>query len=250
MKKRTKNLFSFAFALVLCFVFAVPSFALLPVPALTSPVVDNASIISAGTESRLVQTLQNLSDKTGMQLAVLTIPSLEDESLEVYSLRVVGKWGLGKKGEDTGVLLLVALAERAVRIEVGYGLEGSLTDAKCGIIIRNIIVPNFRNGDYDKGISEAVNNIIGVITEDESLVSEEVINGEEETEDGWKGLLSFIFFVIVIGILLSTKTGRRILFFAMLTGGRSGGRSSGGFGGGGFSGGGGHFGGGGASGHW
>ncbi len=247
-------------ALVLALLFLVllfPAFSL-GVPTLTNPVVDNAGILSSSTESQLNYTLTNLSSQTGIQIAVLTIQSLQGEDLESYSMRVAEKWQLGDSEKDTGVLLLVSLAEHAVRIEVGYGLEGVLTDAKCGLIIRNVIAPNFRNGNYDRGILEAVNNIIGIATQDESLISEDV---KKEKSGNAQSILGLVFAFIVFIILMSTPAGRLLLMMTLFgggggnyRGGRGGGSSRGGFGGGGgfggFSGGGGHFGGGGSSGHW
>lgn len=250
-EKFTKKIF----ALFVISIFAFSVFAL-SVPTLTSPVVDNAGIVDSQTETELNRTLKNLSDTTGIQIAVLTIPTLDGESLEGYAMQVAKQWQLGNREKDTGALLLVSMQEHAVRIEVGYGLESSLTDAKCGLIIRNIIAPNFRNGNYSQGIFQGVQNIIGIVTQDESLVSKQV--AEDESKASFGSIIYFIIFIIVMVILLSTKTGRQILFYSLLFGGgrgRNGGSgrgssSHGSFGGGGFSGGGGHFGGGGASGHW
>ena len=263
MKKVKK--FIFILPLLLCnFLYS------LSVPSLTAPVVDLANIISYETENSLDAQLQELSNRAGIQIAVLTIQSLQGEDLEAFSMRVAEKWKLGDSEKDTGALLLVAMAEHAIRIEVGYGLEGILTDAKCGLIIRNIIAPNFRSGDYNQGVKLAVQNMIGLVCDDESLVSEQVKSGaaaEAENPGALIGFLPFMFFVIVMLILLSTKTGRRLLFYSFLfgssgrggrgsnrgghggSGGFGGGSSHGGFGGG-FSGGGGGFGGGGSSGHW
>ena len=104
----------------------------LEVPALTGRIVDNAKIISSQDKMEISSYLKNLEDQTGIQIAVLTIKSLEGESLEEFSLRTAEKWKLGEKGKDNGALLLVALNERKIRIEVGYGLEERLTDTKCG----------------------------------------------------------------------------------------------------------------------
>ena len=152
--------------ILLVFVFASSGFAL-SVPKLTNPIVDNASLISDGVELNLNQQLMDLSDSTGAQLAILTIPTLDGEVLESYSMKVVEDWKLGSAEKDTGVLLLIALEERSIRIEVGYGLEGVLTDTKCGLIIRNVIAPEFRNGNYSEGIVNAINNIVGLVKNDE-----------------------------------------------------------------------------------
>ena len=238
--------------ILLVFVFASSGFAL-SVPKLTNPIVDNASLISDGVELNLNQQLMDLSDSTGAQLAILTIPTLEGEVLESYSMKVVEDWKLGSAEKDTGVLLLIALEERSIRIEVGYGLEGVLTDTKCGLIIRNVIAPEFRNGNYQAGIVNAVNNMVGLVKGDESLVSKRVLN-ESSGDSGafiFMGVVLLYGFIFVMAVISSKKRGPRTG-----TGTRTTPyvhhipRNFGGGGGGGFSGGGGSFGGGGASGGW
>ena len=194
-----------------------------------------------------------MSNSTGIQLAVLTIPTLEGEVLESYSMKVAETWKLGSAEKDTGVLLLIALEERSIRIEVGYGLEGVLTDTKCGLIIRNIIAPEFRNGNYQAGIVNAVNNITGLVKGDESLVSKKVLNESSGDSSAFifMGIVLLYGFIFVMAVVTSKKRGPRTG-----TGTRTTPyvhnvpRSFGGGSGGGFSGGGGGFGGGGASGGW
>lgn len=238
--------------ILLFFVFASFIFAL-EVPELTNPIVDKANLISDGVEISLNQQLMALSDSTGAQLAILTIPSLEGEVLESYSMKVAENWKLGSAEKDTGVLLLIALEERSIRIEVGYGLEGVLTDTKCGLIIRNVIAPEFRNGNYQAGIINAMNNIVGLVKNDESLVSKKVLSEDTGMDPGgfiFTGIALLYGFIFVMAVLSSRKKGPRTG-----TGPRttpyvhhvSRNFSSGG---GGFSGGGGSFGGGGASGGW
>lgn len=130
------------------------------IPLLTGRVTDNAGILSQETAARLSALLKQHEDSTSNQVAVLTIPSLEGEVLENYSMRVAEAWKLGRKGTDNGVLLLVARDDRKVRIEVGRGLEGNLPDITCGLIIRNVIVPHFKSGDYDGGVSAGVEAIV------------------------------------------------------------------------------------------
>ena len=236
--------------ILLVFVFASSGFAL-SVPKLTNPIVDNASLISDGVELNLNQQLMDLSDSTGAQLAILTIPTLDGEVLESYSMKVVEDWKLGSAEKDTGVLLLIALEERSIRIEVGYGLEGVLTDTKCGLIIRNVIAPEFRNGNYQSGIVNAINNIVGLVKNDESLVSKKVLSEDTGMDPGgfiFAGIALLYGFIFVMAVLSSRKKGPRV---------RTGTRVTPyvhhvprNFGGGGFSGGGGSFGGGGASGGW
>jgi uncharacterized protein len=135
----------------------------LDVPPLTGRVVDLAHVLSGSEAEKLTADLQTHETNTGNQVVVLTMPSLEGEPLEPFAHRVATTWKLGQKGTDNGVLLLVALKERKVRIEVGYGLEGTLTDAKSAQIIRNEIVPRFRAGDMPGGIAAGAGAILKTI---------------------------------------------------------------------------------------
>ena len=130
------------------------------VPALTGRVVDLAEILSPEAEAALTARLAAHEDSTSNQIAVLTVPSLEGAVLEEYATEVFRTWGLGQAELDNGVLLLVARDDREIRIEVGYGLEGSLTDARAGRIIRNEMTPRFRNGDFDGGVLAAAEAIV------------------------------------------------------------------------------------------
>ena len=129
------------------------------VPALQGRVNDYGGILSDATERQLDTILQDLEHTDSTQIVVLTIDSLEGEALEQFSLKVAETWGLGQAEYDNGVLLLIAVKERKVRIEVGYGLEGNLTDLLSGRIIRSEIVPRFKQGDFDHGVMAGVNSI-------------------------------------------------------------------------------------------
>ena len=251
---------------LLCFiaglVFAAGLFGL-EVPELKGRVNDYAKIINKETTAELESYLEALDNQTGVQMVVLTIPSLDGDDLASFAIRTAEKWQIGHAGKDNGALLLVALAEHSVRIEVGYGLEGELTDAKCGLIIRNVIIPEFRNGDYSEGILKGVKNMGGIASGNVELVNKSVL--EEEDEDGaFYGILFLLIWIIFCLAIISSKNGIwkwLLLSHIFGSGSKSGksyrkssgsgfsGFSGGGFGGG-FSGGGGHFGGGGASGHW
>lgn len=135
----------------------------LDVPPLTGRVVDLAHVLPNSTVESLTARLTAHEGQSSNQVAVLTIPSLEGESLEEFTHRVATTWKLGQKGMDNGVLLLVAIKERKVRIEVGYGLEGVLTDIRSAQIIRNEIVPRFRAGDMPGGVTEGTNAILKTI---------------------------------------------------------------------------------------
>ncbi len=249
-------------------------------------VVDQANIISSSDENALKAYLSSLYDKTGVQICVLTLKSLNGASLEDYSLAVAENWGIGKKGTDSGALLLVSMNEHAMRIEVGYGLEGSLTDAKSGLIIRRVLTPYFKDGKYSTGIvagveamaQAAAGDTAGTVSGASKTNRSYSISVEEDDSDAGDLALFIIilFFVIFFRIISSARYasryrgygyGRRhndslwrdLFWLSMLSNNHRGGRGDhggssglggGGFSGGGFHGGGGHFGGGGASGHW
>ena len=134
------------------------------VPYLSGRVVDNAEILGAETKRKLTEQLKAHEAETANQIAVLTVPSLEGESVESFAEQVFNTWKLGQKGKDNGVLVLVAPAERRMRIEVGYGLEGTLTDVAASRIIRNVMTPRFKEGDFDAGVEEGVAAVIGQLT--------------------------------------------------------------------------------------
>jgi len=134
------------------------------VPYLSGRVVDDAEILKSGTRERVSAVLRAHEQSTGNQIAVLTVPTIGDESIEAYAVKVFENWKLGQKGKDNGVLLVIASKDHKLRIEVGYGLEGTLTDVAASRIIRNVITPQFKAGDFDKGVSDGVDAIIGVLT--------------------------------------------------------------------------------------
>ncbi|HXV10598.1 MAG TPA: YgcG family protein [Burkholderiales bacterium] len=130
------------------------------VPYLTGRVVDNAEILNAETRRRLAEVLRQHEQKTGNQIAVLTVPTIRGEGVEEYAVRVFEQWKLGQKGKDNGVLVLVVPQDRRMRIEVGYGLEGTVTDAHASRIIRNVMTPRFRDGDFNGGVARGVDALI------------------------------------------------------------------------------------------
>ena len=245
--------------LALCVVLAlVAGVALaLTFPPLSGRIVDQADIIPQQTREALEPRLAELEQKSGIQLVVATVNTLEGQEIEPYANELFRFWKLGEKNKNNGVLLLVAPKERRVRIEVGYGLEGTLTDALSAVIIANAITPRFKTGDYSGGITRGVDDIITVLTTDESewqkRPSLRLDRPQAAHPTNWVGLLALGAFLV----LLVVSPGFRAMVFAMLLTGRGGGGGfGGGFGGsgsrggGGFSGGGGSSGGGGASGRW
>jgi len=240
--------------LAYCLLTAGPLFGL-EVPALKGRVNDYARILEPDQATALENNLAAIESSTTAQFALLTIPSLEGEPLEDFSLQVVEAWKLGQKGKDNGLLMLVAVEDRAVRIEVGYGLEGTLPDGKCGTIIRQVIVPEFRKGNYYTGISKAFQVMGQALAGDPSQIK--LLESREAEKGHSSGLGTFfivlILFFLVAKILSPCRKGR---WYSSRPGGGwrsfgTGGFSGGGGGSpGGFSGGGGSFGGGGASGRW
>lgn len=259
-------------------------------PALTGRVVDNADLLSPQQEAELTTKLEALEAQTQRQLVVATIPDLQGYDIADYGYQLGRAWGIGDAERNDGALLLVAPNDRKVRIEVGYGLEGYLTDAYSALVIQNFIIPRFRDGDFPGGIMAGTDAIIQVLqlTPEEAAQLNREATAERKSDGGFPvgGLiwLGFMFFFFVLPIIRGSRRRRRyrskgkgpwgdrvddaadvasnIILWEIgsaiargaMSGGSSGGSSWGGGGvfggGGGFSGGGGSFGGGGASGGW
>ena len=239
------------FAALLCTL--ATAFAL-TFPSLTGRVVDQANIIESTARATIDQKLADLEAKSGIQLVVATVTSLEGQEIEPYANQLFRKWQLGEKAKNNGVLLLVAPNERRVRIEVGYGLEGTLTDALSKVIITNAITPRFKAGDFSGGISRGVDDIITVLTTDASEWQQRPALRLDAQQTVDPGSWVLIIGMIILVALLIVSPGFRWFFFnvalnILLSSGRSS-SSGGSSGGGGFSGGGGSSGGGGASGSW
>ena len=231
-------------------------------PELTGRVVDDADLLSYPEKIAITADLKALEDKSSDQLVVVTLPSLQGRPIEEFGYQLGRKWGIGTEKLDNGVLLIVAPNERQVRIEVGTGLEGTLTDALSKIVIENSILPRFREGDFAGGIKNGVRDIALVLTGDAAEV-EARAKARKEAEDPlfvWLFMILWlaIFLWIAYSIWRSTRyaapSGQRGSSGPILIPGPTwdggGGWNGGGGGGGGFSGGGGSFGGGGASGGW
>jgi len=234
-----------------------------PAPAVTPPVpaqpheyvVDLARVIDAHTTARLKALLQDLEAKTTAQMVVLTLNSLEGESIETFSHRTAVQWKIGQKGKDNGVLLTVAVKDRKYRIEVGYGLESVLPDSLVGSIGRQFLAPHFKKGDFGGGIMAAVAEMAKIISggkvaapgaQGKPPYHWETVSKKELSGLSLLTLILLPIFLILFIIYLISR------FFGVSFGGYSSGDSGWSSGGGdsGFSGGGGDFGGGGASGDW
>jgi uncharacterized protein len=203
---------------ILLLVLASP-LAALDVPFLSGRVNDLANLIPADARQRIEQKLAAFEQKTGAQVAVLTIPTLEGEPIEDFSLRVVEAWKLGKKGKDNGVLFLVARDDRRMRIEVGYGLEGDLTDLETNRIMDNVVAPHFRNGDFGGGIEKGVDAILASL-EGQEVVAPETGGAQEVRSPGGNAFSGLVFaFVIGVFALMAITTGGVmgwLLYFFMM----------------------------------
>ncbi len=214
-------------------------------PPLTGRVVDGARLLDANTASRLDAQLAAFERESGIQLVVATLPDLQGYEIEEFGYQLGRFWGIGQKGKNNGVLLIVAQAERKVRIEVGYGLEGTLTDALSSTIIQSAIVPSFKTGQFEVGIEQGAQAIMAALKGEYQLPPR-----AKKSSDSPGGLFILLLMIMAVMFLRGFgggPGGGRGLFLPGGFGG--GGRGGGGFGGG-FSGGGGGFGGGGASGGW
>jgi len=243
-----------ACALAFCVLAAAGAWAAVTFPPLTGRVVDEAGILSSQTVDRLTALLAQEEKQNGNQIVVVTLKSLQGNTIEQYGYQLGRAWGIGQKGKNNGALLILVPSEHKVRIEVGYGLEGELTDAQSKIIIDQFMRPAFRRGDYDQGVlagTEAVLKVLGGV----QLAPEQNAAGSDEDRGNGHSGIPWVFIVIVIWLVF----GRFLWPLLFLGGGwgsrgyGGGGFGGGGFGGGGgggFSGGGGSFGGGGASGGW
>jgi uncharacterized protein len=238
-------------------------------PALTGRVVDNANLLNEADEADITAKLAALETATQRQLVVATISDLQGYDIADYSYQLGRKWGIGDKDRNDGALLVIAPNERKIRVEVGYGLEGTLTDAVSSQIIRNDITPAFKAGDYAAGIKAGTGRITSILQlppeEAAKVAAQAAKSARKSSGEGDIGAILFwlfIFFFFILPVLSSMRRGGRkhrssgyggpVIIWGGNDwgGGGGGGFGGGGFGGGGFGGGGGSFGGGGASGGW
>ncbi|HPD18263.1 MAG TPA: TPM domain-containing protein [Candidatus Goldiibacteriota bacterium] len=212
---------------------------------------DYASLLDYEEKSRIESLISEFEQKTGNEIAVVIIKSLEENDLEDFTNRLFEKWGVGKKGKDNGIMLLVALDEKKIRMEVGYGLEAMINDAIAGEIIREKIAPFFKRGLYAEGIYSGVFEIVSIIADKTGVKIDKKNTSEYSKID--KIFSAVFLFVLIFFILPFLFSNPWLLYFFLFPGGGGSHRGGfgGGFGGGGFGGfGGGLSGGGGASGGW
>ncbi|WP_019410196.1 TPM domain-containing protein [Pseudomonas psychrophila] len=223
-------------------------------PTLSGRVVDDGQMLDPATRQQLTQQLEAHEKATGEQVVVVTVPNLQGEPIEDFGYQLGRAWGIGKKDENNGALLIVARDDRKLRIEVGYGLEDRLTDAQSSVIINQVITPAFKTGNFSQGIRDGVTAMLQVLggapLAEPAYASGQGGENDFMAEHPGVVLLLFLVFIVVVaacqflGICNSGGGG------GSRSGGFGGGGFGGGGGGGGFRGGGGSFGGGGASGGW
>ena len=271
----------------LALVWALAVSAEIAVPALKSRVTDQTATLSAQQQASLEQSLAAFEARKGSQIAVLIVSTTQPESIEQYSLRVAEQWQIGRRKIDDGALLVIAKDDRALRIEVGYGLEGALNDATAKRIISETIAPRLKQNDFYGGVAAGVEQMVKVVDGEPLLAPATRPDGDGAGLQSYLavifmitlfvgevtramlgrlpgalvtgGLVSLLAWFLIGGIVLTATVGIVALLFTLMggalgrgVGGGLGGGLGGGFGsrGGGFSGGGGSFGGGGASGRW
>jgi uncharacterized protein len=230
----------------------------LNVPKLQGYVNDYAHMISGPKRAKLEEELRSFEQSDSTQLVILTIPSLEGESLEDFSIKVVESWKLGQARKDNGILLFVSRDDRKMRIEVGRGLEGRLTDLMAGRIIDLAIKPWFKRGDFDAGFAAGVASLIDATRGEFKAQEKDSRKGSQPFHSSWL----FLFVILILFFFFLSSARKRGITgngrgrggspggFGIFPSGRGGGGNIFGGGGGTFGGGGGSFGGGGASGSW
>ena len=254
---------SLSFLLLFSFLHSWSQFEIPPKPSLQTSVYDYINLLPVGQKNALEQKLIRYSDSTSTHIVMAIIASTEGENINYLGAQWGQKWGIGQSGKDNGILVILARDDRKIAINTGYGIEGSLTDAMSRRIIQNVIIPEFKKGDYYQGLNLGADAIFDVLTgefkEDRSF--------NENNGPPFSAFLPFIIFLVILFILWNRKGGNNgrggrrrglspwdvIILSNMGRSGSSGGGFGGGsFGGGGFGGGfgGGGFGGGGASGGW
>jgi uncharacterized protein len=231
-----------------------------PVPALSSPVTDLTQTLTSEQRAALENRLRSYEAEKGTQIAVLIVPTTQPETIEQYSIRVADQWKIGRQGPDDGVILIVAKNDRAVRIEVGTGLEGAIPDVLASRIISQVIVPRFRAGDFAGGIDEAITRIIALLQGEPLPEPERRSSSARERSNGnWlpvllmfvfvgsnilrgifgrvggafatSGIAGVLMWVLTWTLSLSIAAGILAFLFALLTGGGGGfGGGPGGFG--------------------
>lgn len=213
-------------ALFLALLVSVPTLSLVPVPELRGRVTDDAGILGKATVEHISGLLKAHEDRTTNQVAVLTVETLEGESIEEFATRVFDSWRLGLKKKDNGVLIIVASKDRRMRIEVGYGLEEVLTDAKAGRIIDTVMAPRFKAGDFDGGVTAGVLAVIALLEDTGAASAGQGGGSGEGSDDFFKGpdlpimqrilIGCFIFGIIGLFTIIGVFTPQGVGWFLYL----------------------------------
>jgi len=235
-----KTALSFLFTIILLHCFLLTSAWAQKFPKPKGAINDYAEVIAPQYARPMDLLAREVLQKTGTSIVVVTLKSIGDNDPADYANRLYEAWGIGKKGEDKGVLILLAVEERKVRIETGYGVEGILPDGLVGEILDTYVVPYLKKGNYNKGLSNALAVVSSVIAKDAEISLTGSSTTNYQTKKKLKerpriNLFYLILFLIVLTMLLGTRRGRTILPFILLmllAGSRGGGGSFGGFGGG------------------
>jgi len=201
----------FWFVPVLCLVVAIGTGGIVFAQDFPEPVGyvnDFAELLSSGTRAQLEAQLNQLEEDTTAEVAVVTITTLDGEPVEYYANELFNEWGIGQKGEDNGILFLIALEERQTRIEVGYGLESIITDGRAGRILDTAVIPNFKNGDYELGIIAGIESIETYIREGTppSAIEENPISDFVSQADLWMPVLFVLVFISVYMLAWMERT--------------------------------------------
>jgi uncharacterized protein len=180
-------------------------------------ITDTARLLDAGAVTEIDASIRETEQKTAAEIAVVTVASLDGMSVEEYANRLFKEWGIGKKGRDNGVLILVAFNDRKIRIEVGYGLEPVLPDGLAGEIIRNAAIPAFKDGDFPKGIVATVRRVTAIVQANETVSPEERKRFQDAASGGLKValLMTFFFgmFIAIGAVMLGVGLRSKALFF-------------------------------------
>lgn len=236
----------FAFAIV--FLASTWAHAFRAIPQLTGPVIDEAGLLRPMELRQLEADIQSFRAKAQMQVWI--VQSLEGEPIENLSIRATDAWKLGSAKGDEGLLVLIAVADRQMRIEVGQGLEGDVTDGEAKRVIAQVLTPAFRSEEYFLGLRAALRTLFVEVGGDPAVLQGGKFVSKAESKGGIGGLFKILFWLFVLFMMRSSRRGRRAVLGGMVGGASWGGGRGWGGGGGGWSGGGGGFSGGGASGRW
>jgi uncharacterized protein len=256
-EKKIRNLIFLCASVLLCAYLNILHSAscladVISLPSHTGYVTDSAEILSQADESAIIGIAEELERKTTAQLAVVTVKTTQPETIEGYAVRLFERWGIGQKGKDNGVLLLIASDDRKVRIETGYGIEGILPDATCKMIIEEGIIPYFKRGEYSQGILSGASVIVAGVAKEYGveISGSRAVMPPKDKPNSISFILTLLFAIPLVITQMFGVSGRRRRYSSGFWGLGSGFSGGGGFGGG-FGGfGGGLSGGGGASGSW